>query len=177
MGVIMTKQDIKKYYQSLKDINMLKDKIIKLKEQKQKIIDSINNDDFILNSELQAVSYEITGVNNSVCRSSPQDRQIEKAYKELEKQYQKITLEILQTEMLVDELQDSNFEFEFFLTDLVDEDKKIIELFFEKGKSALQIGLDLSMDRTTVAKRINKVIKRYNERYQGYFDYMKKSPL
>ncbi len=156
----MTKETLKSYYKNLREIKRLKAKIEKLREQRQKIIDDMNNDNIFLEADVRAISLDNVSSSPRGFHISQQERAIDTVYKKLYDKQNELYYEIMETELLIGELQISNVDTEYFLQTLDSEDLKLAELYFRDCKTSLQIGFKLNMSTSTVHRRLNKILDK-----------------
>ncbi len=79
----MTKEVLKSYYKNLREIKRLQAKTERLREQREKIIDDMNNDNIFLEANIRAVSLDSVQTSPKGFCISQQERAIDTVYKRL----------------------------------------------------------------------------------------------
>ena len=156
----LTKENLKGYYRNLREIKRLQRKTERLKEQRQKIIDAINNDNVFLEADVRAVSLDNISASPRGFHISPQEKAVDTAYRKLDDKQNELYYEIVEAELLIGEIQLANADTEYFLQNLDCEDLKLIELYFRDRKTFLQISFELNMSVSTVNRRLNKILDK-----------------
>lgn len=151
-------EDVKKYYQNLKAIKLQYIRLESLKRRLDSIQEDINAPTFnhSLKTDLKGVSYDGIVVSGGHLPSSSMDREIENIYIELEKNYKRTECEILRTNNLIRSLKAECSDMEFYINLLNDEQKKALELKYDKKKSQVQISFELNISTTSVSRLLKK---------------------
>lgn len=157
-------EKIKEYYLKEAKIKQLKNKLNSLFARKEKLEKSLANTTAINFQEsdysLRAVNYDnVGGKTINISTMSPQDRTIEKTFKNCEVRLLNIANEIIIVEDEIDYLRQENSEIDYIINGLKLEYKKIIEGFYKYNKSIVQLTLELNMDKATIYRKKNKSLE------------------
>ena len=155
-----TEQKIKDYYESLKVIEGLRYRLQIYEDRKKDLEDKINNSSIYLNDNFKAVSYGEVNAKNRGIKASPQEMAVDNAFAVLEKNLEDVKAEILLIQEQISSIEAKNSDMAFILKGLKPECKKILEGFYrENDKSCIKLSLELNMDRATVYRKKDKIIK------------------
>jgi len=151
-------QKVKDYYNRLRKIEQLKYTLSRIQKAKTDIQNKIDNSLIELNDKFMAVKYgEITG--KSGVKTSPQEKAVDKAFSVLEKRLRDINSEILFIEEQIECIEIQNSEMDFILKNLKPEYKEIMDSLYRYKKNTLNTAIKYNMDKSTVSRKKNKVIK------------------
>lgn len=154
-----TEEKVKKYYESLRVIGRLKHKLEIYRQRKVKLETKIDNSVINLTDNFTAVSYDGVGGGSAGKKVSPQEKAVDKAFLILERNLESVNDEILLIEEQISNIEAENTDIEYILKDLKPEYKEIIEALYKYEKGTLKTSMDCNMDRVTVYRKKEKVIK------------------
>ena len=153
-----TEKKIKKYYDGLKTIGRLKHKLQIYTRRKEDIERKIENSAIKLDDNFTAVSYG--GVSGTAgTKKSPQEKAVDKAFMILERNLEEVKGEILLIEEEINSIEADNADMEYILNSMGLEYINILESLFKYKKGAVWASVDYSMDRATVYRKKDKIIK------------------
>lgn len=153
-----TEEKIKKYYESLKVIGRLKHRLEVYRKRKADIERKIENSVIKLNNGFKAVKYDGIGGRGSI-KTSPQEKAVDKAFSLLEKNLEEVKGEILFIEEQISCIETENADMEYILKEIKQEYKNILESLYKYNKGTLQTSMNYNMDKSTVSRRRDKVIR------------------
>ena len=153
-----TEEKIKKYYESLKVIGRLKHRLEVYRKRKADIERKIENSVIKLNNDFKAVKYDGIGGRGSI-KTSPQEKAVDKAFSLLEKNLEEVKGEILFIEEQISCIETENADMEYILKEIKKEYKNILESLYKYNKGTLQTSMNYNMDKSTVSRRRDKVIR------------------
>lgn len=153
-----TEQKIKKYYESLNIIEALKHKLAVLEARKKELTDKIKSSSIYLDNDLSAINYSGTGAGGGI-KASFQEKAIDKAFAVLEKNLKNVENEILLIQEQINSIETENADMEFILKGRRPEYEKIMKDIYKDKKGMLRVAMELNMDRATVYRKKDKVIK------------------
>ncbi|MBO5100593.1 MAG: hypothetical protein J6B63_04715 [Treponema sp.] len=159
MNLKETEHKIRQYYKSFKILKGLRQKLEVYKNRKADLENKINNSNIKLNDNFSAINYDNVGGGIGSVAISPQDRAIEKAFLILEKQLEDVNAEILLIEEQIFNIEMENNNIEFILKGMKSEYINILEFLFKYEKTTLQTSMNCNMDKSTVSRKKDKVIR------------------
>ena len=154
-----TEEKIKKYYDSLRVLGQLKHKLEVYRRRKEDIERKIENSVIRLEDNFKALSYDGVGGGSGNKRISPQERAVDKAFLILERNLEDVKAEILLIEEQISGIETENADMEYILKDIDSEYVNILESLFKYKKGAVKVSVDCNMDRATIYRKKDKVIK------------------
>ena len=153
-----TEEKIKKYYDGLKTIGRLKHKLQIYIRRKEDIERKIENSVIKLEDNFTAVSYG--GVSGTAgTKTSPQEKAVDKAFMILERNLEEVKGEILLIEEEINSIEADNADMEYILNSMGLEYINILESLFKYNKGTLITSMNYSMDKSTVSRKKDRVIK------------------
>ena len=153
-----TEEKIKKYYDGLKTIGRLKHKLQIYIRRKEDIERKIENSAIKLEDNFTAVSYG--GVNGTAgTKTSPQEKAVDKAFMILERNLEEVGGEILLIEEEISGIEADNADMEYILNSMGSEYINILESLYKYNKGTLITSMNYSMDKSTVSRKKDRVIK------------------
>ena len=153
-----TEEKIKKYYDGLKTIERLKHKLQIYIRRKEDIERKIENSAIKLEDNFTAVSYG--GVSGTAgTKTSPQEKAVDKAFMILERNLEEVKGEILLIEEEINSIEADNADMEYILNSMGLEYINILESLFKYNKGTLITSMNYSMDKSTVSRKKDRVIK------------------
>ena len=153
-----TEKKIKKYYDSLKAIGRLRHKLDVYIRRKEDIERKIENSVIKLEENFTAVSYGwVSGVAGT--KTSPQEKAVDKAFMILERNLEEVKGEILLIEEEISGIEADNADMEYILKDMDSEYVNILESLYKYKKGTLKTSMNYSMDKSTVSRKKDRVIK------------------
>ena len=153
-----TEEKIKKYYDGLKTIERLKHKLQIYIRRKEDIERKIENSVIKLEDNFTAVSYG--GVNGTAgTKTSPQEKAVDKAFMILERNLEEVKGEILLIEEEINSIEADNADMEYILNSMGLEYINILESLYKYNKGTLITSMNYSMDKSTVSRKKDRVIK------------------
>ena len=153
-----TEEKIKKYYDGLKTIERLKHKLQIYIRRKEDIERKIENSVIKLEDNFTAVSYG--GVSGTAgTKTSPQEKAVDKAFMILERNLEEVKGEILLIEEEINSIEADNADMEYILNSMGLEYINILESLYKYNKGTLITSMNYSMDKSTVSRKKDRVIK------------------
>ena len=153
-----TEKKIKKYYDGLKTIGRLKHKLQIYTRRKEDIERKIENSAIKLEDNFTAVSYG--GVSGTAgTKTSPQEKAVDKAFMILERNLEEVKGEILLIEEEINSIEADNADMEYILNSMGLEYINILESLYKYNKGTLITSMNYSMDKSTVSRKKDRVIK------------------
>ena len=153
-----TEEKIKKYYESLRVTGRLKHKLDVYRGRKYDIERKIENSVIKLEDNFKAVSYG--GVSGTAgTKTSPQEKAVDKAFMILERNLEEVKGEILLIEEEISGIEADNADMEYILKDMDSEYVNILESLYKYKKGTLKTSMNYSMDKSTVSRKKDRVIK------------------
>lgn len=153
-----TEEKIKKYYDGLKTIERLKHKLQIYIRRKEDIERKIENSAIKLDDNFTAVSYG--GVSGTAgIKKSPQEKAVDKAFMILERNLEEVKGEILLIEEEINSIEADNADMEYILNSMGLEYINILESLYKYNKGTLITSMNYSMDKSTVSRKKDRVIK------------------
>lgn len=153
-----TEEKIKNYFENLNEIERLNIKMERLIDLKEKLRQKINNSDVSLENDVKSITYDDVKVH-TFSIYSVQERALDKAFNDIEKQIKYIEYDIENIEIQISLLRKENSDIEFVIDKLNDESKNIIKGIYKDNKSYMRIGLELSMDKSTVYRKKEEILE------------------
>lgn len=154
-----TEQKIKDYYESLKVVEGLKHRLEIYENRKKDLENKINNSVIYLNDDFKAVNYNKINTENGGIKISPQEKAVDKAFTVLERNLENVKAKILLIQEQINNIETENSVMALILKGLKPEYEKIIEALYKYNKKTLQISIKYNMDKSTVSRKKDKVIK------------------
>lgn len=154
-----TEEKIKKYYDSLRVVGRLRHKLEVCEKRKAELENKINNSIIRLEDNFTAVSYEGTGGSSGGVKTSPQEKAVDRAFMVLEKNLEEVNAEILLTGEQINDILTENSDIEYILKEMKPEYVNIMESLYKYEKGALKASVDSNMDRATIYRKKDKVVK------------------
>ena len=153
-----TEEKIKKYYDGLKTIERLKHKLQIYIRRKEDIERKIENSVIKLEDNFMAVSYG--GVSGTAgTKTSPQEKAVDTAFMILERNLEEVKGEILLIEEEINSIEADNADMEYILNSMGLEYINILESLYKYNKGTLITSMNYSMDKSTVSRKKDRVIK------------------
>lgn len=152
-----TEEKIKNYFQNLNEIERLNLKMERLIDLKEKLRQKINNSDVSLENDVKSITYDDVKVH-TFSIYSVQERALDKAFNDMEKQIKYIEYDIENIEIQISLLRKENSDIEFVINKLDDESRTIIELIYKENKNNLRTGIIMNLDESTVRKKRRYII-------------------
>ena len=153
-----TEKKIKKYYDGLKTIGRLKHKLQIYTRRKEDIERKIENSAIKLEDNFTAVSYGwVSGTAGT--KTSPQEKAVDKAFMILERNLEEVKGEILLIEEEINGIEADNADMEYILNSMGLEYINILESLYKYNKGTLITSMNYSMDKSTVSRKKDRVIK------------------
>lgn len=115
-----TEEKIKNYFQNLNEIERLNLKMERLIDLKEKLRQKINNSDVSLENDVKSITYDDVKVH-TFSIYSVQERALDKAFNDMEKQIKYIKCDIENIEIQISLLRKENSDIEFVINKLDDE--------------------------------------------------------
>jgi hypothetical protein len=129
-----------------------------LEEKSQAVKKDIKESNITLISSVKGIAYD--GVNvKSGSISSEQERAIDIAFSNLEKQEKNINNEILQTKIYKRELELNNCDMSIVVGQLHSESRTILEDMYKYNKYSTELSFKLNLDESTVRRKRAKIVK------------------
>lgn len=163
------REKVKKYYQGLNEIEKLKIKLDNLKKQKTDIIYKLNNDEVHLNDCTKGINYSKENVKSGTSVLSPQEQELENAYNRLEKQLERIEADIINTEIKIRDIENSNYDIGYIINKLNEDSKTLLYEIYIKKKQCWKIAMDSNMDKSTVVRKHYKILEDISKWICFYF--------
>jgi len=151
-------EKIKKYYESIKVIERLAHRLDIYLSRKSELEAKIENSEITLTDDFKAVNFDKIGGSQNM-NVSPQEKAIDRAFHMLEKNLEETKAEIILIEEQISAVKAENSEIEYILNGLKPEYKGIMESLYLYKKGALKTSMNCNMDKVTVYRKRNKVIK------------------
>lgn len=104
------------------------------------------------------MKYDGIGGRGSI-KTSPQEKAVDKAFSLLEKNLEEVKGEILFIEEQISCIETENADMEYILKEIKQEYKNILESLYKYNKGTLQTSMNYNMDKSTVSRRRDKVIR------------------
>jgi len=154
-----TEDKIKKYYESVKVIGRLKHRLEIYRKRKKDIENKIDKSLVKLEDNFTAVNYDTAGGCSSGIKTSMQEKAIDRAFLILEKNLEEVNAEILLIEEEINSIEADNADIGYILNDMKPEYKEVMEALYKYEKGTLKAAIECNMDRVTVYRKKDKVIK------------------
>ena len=154
-----TEDKIKKYYESLKVIGRLRHRLEIYRKRKIDIENKIDKSLVRLEDNFTAVNYGSAGGGLGGIKTSPQEKAVDKAFLILERNLEDVNAEILLIEEEINSIEAENSDMEYILKDMKQEYKEVAEALYKYEKGTLKTAMDCNMDRVTVYRKKDKVVK------------------
>ena len=152
-----TEEKIKNYFENLNEIERLNLKMERLIDLKEKLRQKINNSDVSLENDVKSITYDDVKVH-TFSIYSVQERALDKAFNDMEKQIKYIEYDIENIEIQISLLRKENSDIEFVIDKLNDESRTIIELIYKENKSNLRTGIIMNLDESTIRRKKRYII-------------------
>ena len=155
-----TEEKIKNYFENLDEIERLNLKMERLIDLKEKLRQKINNSDVSLENDVKSITYDDVKVH-TFSIYSVQERALDKAFNDMEKQIKYIEYDIENIENIeiqISLLRKENSDIEFVIDKLNDESRTIIELIYKENKSNLRTGIIMNLDESTIRRKKRYII-------------------
>lgn len=152
-----TEEKIKNYFENLDEIERLNLKMERLIDLKEKLRQKINNSDVSLENDVKSITYDDVKVH-TFSIYSVQERALDKAFNDMEKQIKYIEYDIENIEIQISLLRKENSDIEFVINKLDDESRTIIELIYKENKSNLKAGIIMNLDESTIRRKKRYII-------------------
>ena len=152
-----TEEKIKNYFENLNEIERLNLKMERLIDLKEKLRQKINNSDVSLENDVKSITYDDVKVH-TFSIYSVQERALDKAFNDMEKQIKYIEYDIENIEIQISLLRKENSDIEFVINKLDDESRTIIELIYKENKSNLKAGIIMNLDESTIRRKKRYII-------------------
>ena len=152
-----TEEKIKNYFENLNEIERLNIKMERLIDLKEKLRQKINNSDVSLENDVKSITYDDVKVH-TFSIYSVQERALDKAFNDIEKQIKYIEYDIENIEIQISLLRKENSDIEFVIDKLNDESRTIIELIYKENKSNLKAGIIMNLDESTIRRKKRYII-------------------
>lgn len=152
-----TEEKIKNYFENLNEIERLNIKMERLIDLKEKLRQKINNSDVSLENDVKSITYDDVKVH-TFSIYSVQERALDKAFNDMEKQIKYIEYDIENIEIQISLLRKENSDIEFVINKLDDESRTIIELIYKENKSNLKAGIIMNLDESTIRRKKRYII-------------------
>ena len=148
------KNELWRYFQNQKAIKGQRTRLDKLEQQKKSILEDINSPQFnhSLQADVKGIDYDKIITIGGGPPSSTMERDIERIYKVLEKDYHDTVNEILQTKRLIRNMEEENSRMEFYLGMLSQENRRLLDLKYLERKSILQMTSMLNVSEATISR-------------------------
>lgn len=154
-----TERIIKKYYQTIKEIEWLNRKVEKLEKRREKIANDIKNSNIYFNIDYSSNDYSKEKVDGGMIAGSNIEKSIDIAFRRLEIELENVSKQILDINSDIRSLEDENEKTEHILNKINDSGKKFIELKYEKHKFFKEIQFELNMSKSTLRRFKRQVLK------------------
>ena len=154
-----TEDKIKRYYESLKVIERLRYRLEIYKKRKTDIENKIDKSLITLENDFKAVSYDTVGGGSGSVKTSPQEKAVDKAFLILERNLEEVNAEILLIEEQISSIEAENSDMEYILKGMRREHREVMEALYKYERGAVKTSIDCNMDRATIYRKKNKVIK------------------
>lgn len=152
-----TEEKIKNYFENLDEIERLNLKMERLIDLKEKLRQKINNSDVSLENDVKSITYDDVKVH-TFSIYSVQERALDKAFNDMEKQIKYIEYYIENIEIQISLLRKENSDIEFVINKLDDESRTIIELIYKENKNNLRTGIIMNLDESTIRRKKRYII-------------------
>ena len=152
-----TEEKIKNYFENLNEIERLNLKMERLIDLKEKLRQKINNSDVSLENDVKSITYDDVKVH-TFSIYSVQERALDKAFNDMEKQIKYIEYDIENIEIQISLLRKENSDIEFVINKLDDESRTIIELIYKENKNNLRTGIIMNLDESTIRRKKRYII-------------------
>lgn len=152
-----TEEKIKNYFENLNEIERLNIKMERLIDLKEKLRQKINNSDVSLENDVKSITYDDVKVH-TFSIYSVQERALDKAFNDMEKQIKYIEYDIENIEIQISLLRKENSDIEFVINKLDDESRTIIELIYKENKNNLRTGIIMNLDESTIRRKKRYII-------------------
>ncbi len=152
-----TEEKIKNYFENLDEIERLNLKMERLIDLKEKLRQKINNSDVSLENDVKSITYDDVKVH-TFSIYSVQERALDKAFNDMEKQIKYIEYDIENIEIQISLLRKENSDIEFVINKLDDESRTIIELIYKENKNNLRTGIIMNLDESTIRRKKRYII-------------------
>lgn len=152
-----TEEKIKNYFENLDEIERLNLKMERLIDLKEKLRQKINNSDVSLENDVKSITYDDVKVH-TFSIYSVQERALDKAFNDMEKQIKYIEYDIENIEIQISLLRKENSDIEFVIDKLNDESRTIIELIYKENKNNLRTGIIMNLDESTIRRKKRYII-------------------
>ena len=139
-----TEEKIKNYFENLNEIERLNIKMERLIDLKEKL-------------RQKSITYDDVKVH-TFSIYSVQERALDKAFNDMEKQIKYIEYDIENIEIQISLLRKENSDIEFVIDKLNDESRTIIELIYKENKSNLKAGIIMNLDESTIRRKKRYII-------------------
>lgn len=161
-----TERILKKYYQTIKEIEWLAKKSDRLEKRRQKIEQDIEQSHVYLNVDCISNNYSQEKVCGGMIVGSSIDKSIDIAFKKLEAELENISKEILNINLDIRTLEDENEKIEHILNQINNDGKKFIKLKYGEHKKLKEIQFELNTSKSTLTRLKLQILK-------DIFDYFK----
>lgn len=157
--ICSTEKEIEEYFKTVKLIEEKKGKISLLYKQKEKVENDIKNNNIILKSDIQGISYDKPNVQRSNKIVSLQERALDKAVELLEERIEDIQIKIMDLETEIMDLESKSYSLGHVIDKLRKEEKEILMLIYINKLSFEDVGYILKLSKATVSRKKENTIK------------------
>lgn len=159
-------EEVKRYYRNLDEKEILTRKLKLYNEHKSQIENDIKNSNITLNPDIKAISYELEK-GNSIDICSPQEKEIERAFKRLEIELKMCKLNIINIKDELRKMEKSIAKMDYILNKFSQKSRKMIELLYKEKKTTKEIEIILNMDKSTIYRRRKKILNYIKSFYSS----------
>lgn len=152
-----TSDVLKEYYSDILNLKLLNNKLEVLKKTKDKIEHDINESNITLTPYLTSVDYSNVKVSTLIGQST-QEKSIDIAYLQLEKQLEDTLADIILTDIEIMDLERKAYQVGYILSTLSEESQKLISLRYKDKYTVLNLALKFNMSPSNMSRTINKVL-------------------
>lgn len=154
-----TEDKITEYYRSLKILGGLRHKLEVYRKRKADIESKIENSAIKLENDFAAVNYNTLCGGVGGIKSSQQERAVDRAFLILEENLKEVNAEILLIEEQINNIEAENAGMEYILNGIKKEHREVMEALYKYERGTLRAAIECNMDRTTIYRKKDKVIK------------------
>lgn len=153
------KRELLEYYKNRKAITIHEKRLEKLYASLKSIQEDIDSSKFnyCLETDLKGISYDGVMVMGGSLPTSNMDNEIERIYKNLERDRQHTLQEILDTKALIRKLENKCSEMEIYLNMLSDESCQLLQLKYQEGNSIYQLSCIFNVSEATISRNIKDI--------------------
>jgi hypothetical protein len=147
----IVEEQLRIFYKNIDYSERLASKLDLLSRQKIEVESDLKNSNFSLEDKTQSIQYDLLYSKGSI-KTSPQERLLEEAFKNLETQLNKINYQIIETKILLRNIETDINDMNLIIESLDDDSKKFIKLRYKNKYAFSNIGYSLNMSETSIRR-------------------------